>query len=391
MPHDDPCPPTRHTGPGRSPVRIVWSTYRGLYADNPRAVYEGLVARGTPEATHTWLCTAATQHTFPPGVATVRYGTADARAALEAADVVVANDCMSMSWDKQPSTTYLQTWHGTPLKRIHHDVQPARPGWLDAPDLDVARWDHLLSPNAASTERLRGAFRFRGQVHETGYPRNDVLSSPGCDAVRAEVRSRLGITEGTAAVLYAPTWRDDLVLDRAGDSAADLRIDLADFTARLGGDHVLLVRMHNIVADRLDLPDDLPVLDVSEEPDPSGLYLAADVLVTDYSSVMFDFAVTGKPILFFTYDLAHYRDDLRGFYVDLVDIAPGPLLGTSTELIDALADLDGVRERSAPRYARFRATFCHLEDGHATERVLDLLFPPAAAGTTTRGGDDRAR
>jgi len=106
---------------------------------------------------------------------------------------------------------------------------------------------------------------------------------------------------------------------------------------------------------------------------------------------MFDFAVTGKPILFFTYDLAHYRDDLRGFYVDLVEIAPGPLLGTSTELIDALADLDGVRERSAPRYAHFRATFCHLEDGHATERVLDLLFPPAAAGTTTRGGDDRAR
>jgi CDP-glycerol glycerophosphotransferase len=397
MAHDDPCPPTRRTWPGRWPVRIVWSTYRGLYADNPRALYEALVARGEGwagdgEATHTWLCTAATEHTFPPGVATARYGTAEARAALEAADVVVANDCMSMAWDKQPGTTYLQTWHGTPLKRIHHDVQPVRPGWLDAPDRDVARWDHLLSPNAASTERLRGAFRFRGQVHETGYPRNDVLSSPRRDAVRAEARRRLGIAEGTTAVLYAPTWRDDLVLDRAGGTAAELRIDLADFAARLGGDHVLLARLHNIVADRLALPDGLPVLDVSGEPDPAGLYLAADVLVTDYSSVAFDFAVTGKPILFFTYDLAHYRDDLRGFYVDLEEIAPGPLLETSAELIDALADLDGVRERSAARYADFRATFCHLEDGHATERVLDLLFPSAAAaGTTTRGGDDRAR
>ena len=397
MPHDAPCPPTRRTRPGRWPVRIVWFTYRGLYADNPRAVYEALVARGRGwagdgEVTHTWLCTAATEHTFPPGVATARYGTPEARAALEAADVVVANDCMSMSWDKQPGTTYLQTWHGTPLKRIHHDVQPVRPGWLDQPDLDVARWDHLLSPNAASTERLRGAFRFRGQVHETGYPRNDVLSSPRRDAVRAEVRSRLGIAEGTTAVLYAPTWRDDLVLDRAGGPAAELRIDLADFAARLGGDHVLLARLHSIVADRLELPDGLPVLDVSAEPDPAGLYLAADVLVTDYSSVAFDFAVTGKPILFFTYDLAHYRDDLRGFYVDLEEIAPGPLLETSVELIDALAGLDGVRERSAARYADFRATFCHLEDGHATERVLDLLFPSAAAaGTTTRGGDDRAR
>jgi CDP-glycerol glycerophosphotransferase len=392
MPHDDPCPPTRRTRPGRWPVRIVWFSFRGLYADNPRAVYEGLVARGAPEATHTWLCTAATQDSFPPGVRTVLYGTPEARAALEAADVVVANDCMSMSWDKQPGATYLQTWHGTPLKRIHHDVQPARPGWLDAPDLDVAQWDHLLSPNAASTERLRGAFRFRGQVHETGYPRNDVLSSPGRDAVRAGVRARLGIPEGTRAVLYAPTWRDDLVLDRVGDSAADLRIDLADFTTRLGDDHVLLVRLHSIVADRLELPDGVPVLDVSAEPDPAGLYLAADVLVTDYSSVMFDFAVTGKPILFFTYDLAHYRDDLRGFYVDLEELAPGPLLQTSTALVDALADLDGVCERHARRYADFRHTFCHLEDGHATERVLDLLFPSAAAaGTTTRGGDDRAR
>jgi CDP-glycerol glycerophosphotransferase len=396
MPHDDACLAPGRTRSRSSPVRIVWSSFRGLYADNPRALYEALVAPGArwaggDEATHTWLCTAATRDTFPPGVPTTLYGTPEARAALESADVVVANDCMSMRWDKQPGTTYLQTWHGTPLKRIHHDVQPARPGWLDAADLDVARWDHLLSPNAPSTERLRAAFAFRGQVHETGYPRNDVLSSPRRDAVRAEVRTRLGIPEGTTAVLYAPTWRDDLVLDRTGDSDADLRVDLADFTARLGGDHVLLVRLHSIVADRLDLPDGLPVVDVSAEPDPAGLYLAADVLVTDYSSVMFDFAVTGKPVLLFTYDLDHYRDDLRGFYVDLEEVAPGPLLSTSAELVDALADLDAATAPHAERYAEFRQTFCHLEDGHATERVLDLLFPPATAGATTRGGDDRAR
>jgi CDP-glycerol glycerophosphotransferase len=87
-----------------------------------------------------------------------------------------------------------------------------------------------------------------------------------------------------------------------------------------------------------------------------------------------------------------FRDELRGFYFDLEDVAPGPMLSTSTELIDAIADLDGVRERYAARYVEFRQTFCHLEDGHATERVLDLIFPPApAGGTTTRGGDDRAR
>lgn len=272
MPHDEAWTAPGRTRPGPSPMRVVWFSFRGLYADNPRAVYEGRLARGGPEATHTWLCTPATQGTFPPDVHTVLYNTPEARAALESAGVVVANDCMSMRWDKQSGTTYLQTWHGTPLKRIHHDVRPVRPGWLDDADLDVARWDHLLSPNAASTQRLRGAFGFSGPVHETGYSRNDVLSSPDRDAVRTRVRDRLGIPEGTTAVLYAPTWRDDLVLDRIGDRDVELRVDLADFAGRLGGDHVLLVRLHSIVADRLDLPAGLPVVDVSDEPDPAELY-----------------------------------------------------------------------------------------------------------------------
>jgi CDP-glycerol glycerophosphotransferase len=117
------------------------------------------------------------------------------------------------------------------------------------------------------------------------------------------------------------------------------------------------------------------VHDVSMHPDISDLYLAADVLVTDYSSVMFDFAVTGRPLIFFAYDLARYRDDLRGFYLDLEQIAPGPVLTSSDDVVAALADLPGVRARYAPAYDRFRTRFCALEDGHATDRVLSRLSP----------------
>jgi CDP-glycerol glycerophosphotransferase len=102
-------------------------------------------------------------------------------------------------------------------------------------------------------------------------------------------------------------------------------------------------------------------------------------MVTDYSSTMFDFAVTGKPLLFFTYDLDDYRDRLRGFYFDLAEVAPGPLVATSKELLTAIADIDSVAEAHADRYASFRETFCALEDGHATERVLDLIFPSGGA------------
>jgi CDP-glycerol glycerophosphotransferase len=367
-------------------MRITWFCFRGLYADNPRALYEALLARGI-EATHTWLTLPRARHTFPPGTTLLEYRTPESVAALEEADLVVANDCISLNWRKRPGTTYLQTWHGTPIKRIHHDIPNPRPGWLDAPDRDIARWDHLLSPDPPSTPLLKSAFRYDGPIHETGYPRNDLLSAPDRDEVRARMRRRLGIADGTTAVLYAPTWRDDLVFGDEGPDFA-LPIDLGDFTRRLGEDHVLLVRLHSMVADRLAVPPGAPVVDVSDVPDSADLYLAADLLVTDYSSAMVDFAVTGKPILLYTYDLEHYRDDLRGFYFDLAEIAPGPLLRTSGELVDAIAGLDAVTAEHAEQYDRFRRTFCSLEDGHASDRVLDLLFAAggSAGGTTQERG-----
>jgi CDP-glycerol glycerophosphotransferase len=379
--------PDRRTGSG---LDIVWFVYRGLFADNPRAIYDGLVARRGPVDRHRWICTPKTQDSFPLGIEPVLFGTPEAVAALESADLVIGNDCISMEWTKRPGAIYLQTWHGSPLKHIHRDIPNAPAGWLTKPDRDVARWDLLLSPNPPSTGRLRSAFGFRGPIHETGYPRNDVLSRPDRDERRAKLRADLGIPDGTTAVLYAPTWRDDLVLSGAGTPQIRLPLDLDDFAARLGPDHVLLVRLHNIVSDRLVLEPDSPVIDVSDRPESADLYLAADMLVTDYSSAMFDFALTGKPMLFFTYDLEHYRDDLRGFYVDLAEIAPGPLLRTRDELVAAISDIDRVVAEHAGSYARFRKAFCGLEDGQATERVLDLLFPSGASapGTTTHEGDD---
>jgi CDP-glycerol glycerophosphotransferase len=368
-------------------VKVVYFTYRGLFADNPRAVYEGLLTRDDLDLRHTWLCVPKTRDTYPDGVETILYNTPEAAAALGEADVVVANDCMSMPWTKKPGATYLQTWHGTPLKRIHHDA-PVRPGWLDNPDKDVARWDYLLSPNAVSTERLRHAFRFTGTVSETGYPRNDVMNRPDRADIRARVRRELGLADGTTAVLYAPTWRDDLVFDHAGERDFEVPIDLTAFAERLGTDHVLLLRLHSMVAGRLAIPPGAPVVDVSDRPESADLYLAADMLVTDYSSAMFDFAVTGKPMVFYTYDLEHYRDDVRGFYFDLTEVAPGPLVFTSEELIEAIADSDVAASPPADRYAEFQRTFCSLEDGHATDRVLDLLFPPgdpAGRSTMERG------
>ena len=354
-------------------MRFVYNSFEGRYSDNPRVLHEALLRRGGDHS-HVWLSAPDHLGAFPDGVATVGYGTEEGRAALEAADVLISNTHTDVEWTKPAGTFYLQTWHGTPLKRLHWDVLWAPPGRHEQLSRDVDRWDCLLSPNGPSTPLLRRAFRFDGELIESGYPRNDVLSAPDRDARRAAVREELGIGEDRTVVLYAPTWRDDEVLPEGG-RAFELAFDLDAFTERLGDDHVVLLRLHHLLTQRLEAVDHPAVRDVSLYPDISHLYVAADVLITDYSSTMFDFAVTGRPILFYTYDLEDYQHRLRGFYFEFEPEAPGPLLATTGEVLDALADLPGVAERHAERYARFQARYCHLEDGHATERVLDRLLP----------------
>ncbi len=354
---------------------VVLSSWHGRWSDTPRAIGEELLRRGAPLRLAALVGPDAPP--LPDGIEAVPADDPDAeRAALEAARWIVSNDIHESDFVKRPDATYLQTWHGTPLKRIAFDV--LNPHFPEAErhyavDLgrDVARWDLLLSPNRFSTEVLPRAFRYHGPVLETGYPRNDVLQGPAAAETRARVRAALGVREGQQAVLYAPTWRDTFV--------HTLTLDLALLRERLGDDVVMLVRAHGLTAASDRLEDGPGVRNVTRWADVSELYLAADVLLTDYSSAMVDFAITGRPMLFYTWDLDVYRDEMRGFYVDFEAIVPGPLLTTSAQVADALADVEAAVAPWGERYAEFRERFCHRDDGHATERVVDLVF--AEAGT----------
>jgi CDP-glycerol glycerophosphotransferase len=358
-------------------MKIVYHSFEGRFSDNPRALYEALRARGGGHA-HLWLSDPAHAVGFPADVATAGYGTPQGLQALQEADVLIANTHTDLAWAKRADALYLQTWHGTPLKRIHWDVLWAPEGRLERLSHDVARWDCLISPNGTSTPLLRGAFRYDREVLESGYPRNDVLNAPDRDDIRAAARAELEIPDDRTVVLYAPTWRDDEVFADGGKQFR-LAFDVDAFTEQLGADHVLLLRLHYMLTGRLKPVEHPAVRDASSYPDISRLYLAADVLVTDYSSTMFDFAITGRPILFYTYDLADYRGRVRGFYFDFAPDAPGPLLNTTQDVLDALRDLNAVIDRHAQRYARFQERFCHLEDGHASDRVLDRLLGERAA------------
>ena len=347
----------------------LFESWAGTHSDNPRAISERLHER-RPDVRQVWVANAAAEATVPEWATTVRPASRQYLAALGVARYVVANTHLPAYFRKRSGCLYLQTWHGTPLKRIGLDIPNPGDGigerYLEILRIDVAKWDVLLSPNDFSTPIFRTAFDYEGRILETGYPRNDVLAPGAGDGTRRSVRAALGIGEGTTAVLYAPTFRDG--------SEAKMALDLAHVGRSLGDDHVVLVRLHPTVAAAAQHDGAAGAIDVSGHADIRELYLAADVLVTDYSSAMFDFAVTGKPILFYTYDLADYRDRVRGFYFDFERDTPGPLLSTTDEVCDALRDLEATAARYADAYARFAERFCALEDGTAADRVVEAVF-----------------
>ncbi|WP_030416673.1 bifunctional glycosyltransferase/CDP-glycerol:glycerophosphate glycerophosphotransferase [Streptomyces sp. NRRL S-1448] len=353
---------------------VLYSSFGGRSAgDSPRAVHEELVRRGM-DVEHLWAVRDG-QTAVPATARAVVVGSAEWHGALAHSRWVVTNTHLPWWFTRRGGQRIVQTWHGTPLKRIGADLAGTLCAGLAhlAPRPRVSRqWSVLLSPNGHSTQVLRSALGFAGRVLETGLPRTDVLFAADRELRAAAVRERLGLEPGRRVVLYAPTPRDDVAYD-ARHHRLPLPLDLELARRELGDGHVLLVRGHPLVADRL--PGHLApfAVDVSAYPDAMELLLVADVLVTDYSSLTVDFANTGRPMLFLTPDLPHYRDVLRGFTLDFEARVPGPLLSSTGELVEALGDLGAVARASAGAYADFRAVFCHRDDGGAAGRVADVM------------------
>ncbi|QXJ22042.1 bifunctional glycosyltransferase family 2 protein/CDP-glycerol:glycerophosphate glycerophosphotransferase [Actinomadura graeca] len=360
---------------------VLYSCFNGRqYSDSPKAIHQELVRRGS-DLGQLWVVNDA-QVELPDTLEAVRLNGAEWQEAVATSRYIVTNHRLGDWFQRHPDQIVLQTWHGTPLKKIGKDIKEVHfayaPGMKKALQAKttgpaVPEWSHLLSPNPFSTEIFRRAFAFTGEIIEAGYPRNDLMHSPEADVVAKDVRARLGIPEGKKVVLYAPTWRDDQYYSK-GRYKFDMRLDLDRARDALGDDHVLLVRLHTNVVDGITEDDAGFVRDVSLYPDITELYLIADMMISDYSSVMFDYANTGRPMLFFTYDLADYRDRLRGFYFDFEAEAPGPLVETSDALIEAIRDVGAATAGHRDRYEEFVHRFCPLDDGNAAARTVDHVF-----------------
>ena len=182
-----------------------------------------------------------------------------------------------------------------------------------------------------------------------------------------DIKKKLGISPEKKVIMYAPTWRVR--------NQFNMKIDIQELKKQIQDDYVLMLRIHPFAVKGLkeDLLDEF-VFNVSNYPSVEELYLASDIVITDYSSVMFDYAILNRPMLFFTYDLEDYRDTLRGFNFDFVAEAPGPLLKTSDEVIQSIVNIDKVAQEHDEALQKFRKKFCEYEKGTASEQIFQRVM-----------------
>lgn len=340
------------------------------FSDNPRGLVEALPAEW--EAATVVVAVSDRSLRVPARFRTVIAGSRDHYDQLARARLIISNDAVLGGYVKRPGQRYLQTWHGTPLKRIGLDIrriQFRNKNYRHQLRTESASWDWLVAQNAYSAEIFRRAFAYEGPILEHGYPRNDLLADlPRRAARRAATRRWLNIGPEETAVLWAPTWRDDTHA-AGGGYGSSLLVERAEIVASLPDDTVLLLHGHHLAgAAQTHLGHDGVLRDVSGYPDLRDLIAASDALVTDYSSIMFDYALTGLPIICFVPDLAHYSQ-IRGLYLDLVASAPGPVLSSVDELADALRSLPAIKVAHRDALRGFGERFCALDDGQAARRV----------------------
>ncbi|WP_268912711.1 CDP-glycerol glycerophosphotransferase family protein [Lentilactobacillus sp. SPB1-3] len=375
---------------GHSPfdnTTIVFESFGGRQvSDSPYAIYQ-LFQKLYPGINMIWsIDRSLKSYCKEHGINYVVRRTSKWVRTLEKSQFWISN-ARYPSWVKKPSyVTYIQTWHGTPLKKLGLDIENvSMPGTTTAKYhknfvKEANRWDALVSPNDYSTQIFRSAFGFNNQILKIGYPRNDELINTKPSEID-DLKRELGIPLDKKVVMYAPTYRDNQFAQK-GKYTFELPFDLDDFKKSFGDDAVLILRMHYLISNALDISDYQDfVYDFSSHPNISDLYLVSDLLITDYSSVFFDYAYLKRPILFYPYDYHLYKEELRGFYLNYEKDLPGKIANTPEQLLEEIQHAFKHPDMSANKqFMNFYDRFCAINDGLSSLKVVNYVMQQIEKG-----------
>jgi CDP-glycerol glycerophosphotransferase len=374
------------------PIRartILYESYAGVAMGcNPLAIFRFLLSSPEyAEWTHVWVVSgvSAVSKTYRQlrNVIFVERGSDLYLRYLASCSHLINNATFPSWFIRREGQKYLNTWHGTPLKTLGKDIKGS---FMERKNTarNFLQATHLISPNAHTTrvlvERYDVAGVLTARVAETGYPRVDPVLRLSADE-RSEVRERLGLKKGEPVVLYAPTWRGTL-----GSATLDLQM-LSEAVTRLAGLKCQLVfRGHYFSEQQLEKLA-LPVTIASYDVDTSELLAVTDILVTDYSSILFDFLPLRRPIIYFAYDVDEYSEQ-RGLYLRPEEVA-GKVCSTVESLVDAVSNAIEGGVVNVTAYEGAIERFCPHDDGNATARAVRFFLHEETSADVELGGDVR--
>lgn len=367
---------------------VVFNSFNGkTYGCSPKAVYEYMISHEEfSDWQFIWAFKNVKKHKFleeNPNTKVVKQTARVYERKLAQAKYWITNYRVPDHVWPKPEQVYVQCWHGTPLKRLGYDLETSENA-IDSIDdihgkydMDAKKFTYILSPSQFASEKFISAWNLKenkmeDKVMEVGYPRNDLLLNYKSEDIQ-KIKEYIGIPENKKVILYAPTWRDNQHEAGVGFTY-DLNVDFERLRRELGDEYVILFRVHYLVASHFSFDDfEGFIYNVSNYDDINHLYMIADLLITDYSSVFFDYGILKKPMLFYMYDLEDYKDSIRGFYFG-IDKLPGRIITEEEELPDAIRDSIENFEYD-DKYRAFNEIFSHKEDGQASARFVATVFP----------------
>lgn len=335
---------------------ITFESFSGKkYADNPRAIYEKMKDMKL-NYKYKWFMNRSAITTNIPKNEIIYKGTIKWLYYTAISRAWVKNTGSYGGLKKRNNQLYIQTWHGIPIKKMGLDVESNINSKVSL------QWDIVISPNKYYNKCLNSSLGNKLNYLEIGYPRNDIFYNYKSDMV-ITLKKKLGIALSKKVILYAPTFRNT-------DLSKEKKIDENHFKY-LSDKYIVLYKAHQF--QKTKSSELANIIDVSNYDDIAELMIISDILVTDYSSVLFDYLNLRKPIIFFAYDLEYYRDVERGFYIDY-ETLPGPIVKTPEELVESIENINNYWLIYNKKYKTFIKKYCLYEDGKASDRAVNYII-----------------
>ena len=358
---------------------IVFESFMGKnYSDSEKAVYNYLLNQKA-DYTFVWIFRNPENYSYlkKDNTLLIKYGSLKYYKYYAKAKFWISNSRINEAIIKKKKQIYIQTWHGTPLKKLGYDIEIKDGNSMNSiHDIkkkysnDSKRYSYMISPSKFCTEKYISAFNIKNSniVKEIGYPRNDFLINYKKSDID-RIKKQLNLPKEKKIILYAPTWRDNQHQSGIGYTY-NLNINFDKLSKIFKEDYIILFRTHYLVSSNFKFDNYKSfIYDVSEYDDINELYIISNFLITDYSSVFFDYALLKRPILFYMYDLDEYKNNIRNFYIDLCEL-PGEIVTNEKDLIECINKIDNfVYDK---KYKMFNKKFNYLDDGKSSERLCKM-------------------